>query len=696
MNTKIRSIHLERKAVVYLRQSSVRQVRDHRESTSRQYGLRERALQLGWSADAIEVIDDDLGQSGSSTESRRGFQRLAENVAHGRIGGLFALEVSRLARSSADWHRLLELAGLADVVIGDEDVVYDPHDYNDRLLLGLKGQFADAELYWMRLRLHGGRLSKARRGEFVFSPPTGYVWGDDQRLRLDPDEGVQRCMRLIFERFRLEKSGRAVVRYFRELGLQMPVRDRSTGELSWTAPRYHLVLCALKNPLYTGAYVYGRREQRMALVDGQRRIRRLVLPQDSWKVCKRDQHPAYVSWEEFMANQEKVRHNAAALRRREPDRHGAAREGEALLQGLILCGRCGRRMSPRYFSRIPPQYTCLDVDRVSRCFVAAVRPIDEVVAKLFLGVIQPAEIDLSLALTRDAEKQAHEIARQRKLRLENARYEVRLAERRYKSVDPDNRTVARTLEREWNDKLEELTGLERQYEAVRRREKVELSEQDRQQILLLARDLPRVWNAQSTTAAERKNLLRMLIREVSIKPVDVPERVTRIQVLWVTGATSEAQIPRYAPGESRTPRDSLKMLRELCTQNLSDAAIAERLNAMDLTPSRSARWNAHGVSHTRYRHAIAKAPAPGPGPIPSKREDGLYSIRGVADLLGMSIAGVHGWLAKGIISPTARGPNRSYWFRLEPAEVKRLRSLRNPPRGGRRKKTKLATGVHCG
>lgn len=327
MSDKIRSTHLERKAIVYLRQSSPKQVREHRESTNRQYALRERAILLGWNADAVEVIDEDLGQS--SSKQRAGFQYVAEEVAQGRVGGLFALEVSRLARSSADWYRLLDLAGLADAVIADEEFVYNPSDFNDRLVLGLKGQFADAELYWMRLRLHGGKMSKARRGEIVFTPPTGYIWGDDTRLRFDPDEQVQRVVELIFERFRLDGSAAAVLRYLIQHGVRLPLRDRISGELGWKPARYHRVLQILRNPLYTGAYVYGRRQSRTALVDGEVCRRRTTdLPVESWKVCLRDHHPAYVSWDEFMANQKKLGDNWTGGRSKEPDRRGAAREGK--------------------------------------------------------------------------------------------------------------------------------------------------------------------------------------------------------------------------------------------------------------------------------------------------------------------------------------------------------------------------------
>ena len=306
MSDKIERNHLDRQAAVYLRQSTIKQVHEHRESTARQYALQERAKELGWSAERVDVIDEDLGQSGASTQRRSGFQRLAEDIAHGRVGAIFALEVSRLARSSADWHRLFELCGLADVVIADEQAVYTPRDFNDRLLLGLKGTMSEAELYWMRLRLQGGKLNKARRGELFFVPPAGYEWNAaTRRFRLDPDEQVQRAVRLVFERFRLDASAYGVTRSFAQHGLEMPSRSINTRALRWVPARQTLIISMLHNPIYAGAYVFGRHESRLGFVDGQLRTRTRTLSQEAWRTCIRNHHPAYISWDEFMANQKK-------------------------------------------------------------------------------------------------------------------------------------------------------------------------------------------------------------------------------------------------------------------------------------------------------------------------------------------------------------------------------------------------------
>jgi len=702
MMEKVGGAHLERKAVVYLRQSSLRQVRENRESTARQYALRDRALRLGWPADNVEVVDEDLGQSGASTQGRSGFQKLAEEVAQGKVGALFALEVSRLARSSADWHRLLELAGLADVVIGDEEALYNPKDYNDRLLLGLKGQFADAELYWMRLRLDGGRLSKARRGELVFPAPTGYVWSADGHLLMDPNEEVRRTVALVFERFDVDGSGRKVVRYFTKHGLQMPMRDAATGELRWTPPRHHWVLHLLRNPIFAGVYAFGRNESRKVLVDGQIRQRgQRMLPIDRWKVCIRDHHPAYLTWEKYVANQEKLRGNNSRGWRHTVDRRGAAREGASLLQGLVLCGRCGQRMYTYYHrhgSDITASYACTASEikeGAARCWSTSAAPIDDAVTTLLFKVLQPADIDLSLAVVRDAERQDAQIERQWHLRLERAHYDARLAERRYKAVDPENRTVTRTLEREWNEKLEALASAERDFQAARSRELVELSDETRARIRALAKDVPSVWSAPSTTQEERKNIVRMLVEAVTLSPIDVPRRLTRVQVLWVTGAVTELQVPRPAFGPVEIPADTLALIKALTFEGRPDSEIADELNRRNV-PCPTARlgtpdWTEARLRLIRYRRGLPRKRNRRGNKAPVlQREDGLYSSRGVANLLGISIGMVDEWIAQGHITPTIRARQAASWFHLSDTDVARLSKLRDQRaaqgygRGGRR------------
>ncbi len=684
MSDKIQSIHLDRRATVYLRQSTLKQVYENRESTRRQYALRQRAADLGWPDDRIDVIDDDLGQSGSSTEKRSGFQRLAEDIAHGRVGAIFALEVSRLARSSADWHRLLDLCGVADVVIVDEQAAFTPRDYNDRLLLGLKGTMSEAESHWMRLRLQGGRLSKARRGEHLLVAPIGYEWDEvASRFRFDPDEHVQRAVRLVFERFEIDGSAFAVMRYFVRNSLSLPRRawrTQGSQEITWSLPRPDTIFSMLHHPVYAGTYVFGRRESRPALVNGNIRMRTRLLPRESWKVCLHDRHPAYITWDQYMANQHKLRKNQT--RPAWPDQRGAPRDGAALLQGLALCGRCGRRMLTGYPGKHHvPQYHCANgyrgVGQDGPCFRLPAEYVDAGVARTFLEAVQPTEIELALAVVNETERQAVDVDRQWKLRLDRAKYEARLAERRYKAIDPDNRVVARTLEREWNDKLREIEEFQREHGEVRRREKIDLSEEDRARVLALAKDLPRIWNASSTTNAERKNLLRMLVREVTLSPIDVPERMTRVKVLWLTGAVSDFMVRRprnwcVAPAEAES-------VVRVMSPIAGDKAVANELNRRGLVTGKRRRWDDHAVCVVRRRLGLGRGYSK--RIEPDIDGDGRYSVRGVAAYFKTSKQNVYHWIADGrLVGKRGTGTGHPYRFTLDDETVARLADTMRSPK----------------
>lgn len=675
---KIRSTHLDRRAIIYPRQSTMKQMHEHQESTRRQYALKSRATALGWSEHKVTIVDDDMGQSGASAGWRQGFQRLAEDVAHGRVGGIFALEVSRLARSSADWHRLLELCTLADVLIVDEQAIYNPCDYNDRLLLGLKGTMSEAELYWMRLRMEGGRLSKARRGELYFCPPAGYEWDRDaHRFRVDPSDEVQKAIKMVFDRFCLDGSAYAVTRYIARMGLRLPCRDLATKQLVWVRPRPSQVLLILHNPIYAGTYAFGRNEQRMGLVDGKLRHRRLRrLGQDEWKSVIHDRHPAYITWEEFMANQKKLEENRC--NRFGGANRGAARDGHALLQGLLLCGRCGRRMGVQYqgtFRRV--KYYCKQTDYSSNrslCWDVSGTVIDQAVEKLFLEAVIPSNIELAFSVAHEAESQITEIDRQWKLRKERLQYEARLAERRYKAIDPDNRVVARTLEREWEERLRDLEKAEQEHEEIRHKERLSLTDKDRVELVGLAKDLKSVWNANSTTYAERKNMLRMLIHEITLSPIDVPRRSTRIQVWWQTGAVGELVVPRKDRYTAlATPPEVVKLISELLEKNFSDAQIASELAARKTPRFINQPWDFQAVRRVRYSYGFHR-PETKSRRTPNRRTDGLYSVRGVAEKLDVKPALVLTWANTGLLPVVAGGgTTKARWFRLDEAIIERLR-----------------------
>jgi DNA invertase Pin-like site-specific DNA recombinase len=669
--------------VVYVRQSSVRQIVEHQESTARQYALKDRAVQLGWDASCVDVIDEDLGDSGSSASWRSGFSRLAEQVAHGRVGVILALEVSRLARSCADWHRLVELCALADVAIADEGTVYAPSDHNDRLLLGIKATMSEAEQYWMRLRLQGGRIHKARRGAYHVSPPVGYEW-DAQRQGyvMDADEQVRSAVKLVFERFLIDGSAYRVHQYMLEHGLQLPARDLATRTLSWTHPRHGKILRMLHHPFYAGAYVYGRNQERIGLQNGviHKRVKQ-KLPQPQWQVCLKDQHPAYISWEEFMANQDTLSDNRTS--RKPVDRHGAARVGGALLQGLALCGRCGRRMRLHYKGNgHMPIYECRPTtDRSKVCYFVHADEVDSAVTNLVLETINPTEIDLSLAVSHQVQRQASDLDRQWQLRRERARYEARLAERRYKAVDPDNRVVARTLERDWNTKLIELHNTEHGYEQIREHKKLQLDQTDIQRIRALAGDLRAVFFAATTTPQDRKRLLRMVIADVSLTPVDVPQAQTRIQVLWHSGATSVLTVPRpNRIAKRQAPAEAIAIIEQCSRAHIQDRDIAKQLNDAGFTTGQNRSWNIATVRRIRTTR-LPHMDLPRRRNIPNRRHDGLYSLKGVADLLGISPRVVDYWVRAGkLASDQGGGPGRPRWFRIDEATLEYLNHLKSRPK----------------
>jgi DNA invertase Pin-like site-specific DNA recombinase len=690
MRRKIEPSHLTRRAFVYVRQSSMAQVREHAESTKRQYELVERARALGWAPEAIEVIDEDQARSAKSTDGRSGFVRLADAVAHGEVGGMFAVEVSRLSRSSEDWRRLLSLCGVAGVIVGDEERLYDPGDPDDKLLLELKGTMSEAELHWLRLRLVGARQHKARRGALWMSPPTGYVWGE-QGFEKDPDEAVQRAIRVLFERYDIEPSAWAVVKWAREIGFKIPTRRQYAdgfAEIEWKPPGVMRLYEMLKNPAYAGVYAWGRRREKEVLVDGRvRRVRPGIGDPDLWPVRIENAHPGYISWSTYLQNQERLRQNVQRMGHRV---RGSTREGPALLTGLLMCGRCGRKMFLAY-ARGPRfrrwTYECRgDRERgEAKCWAVSGKDIDRAVEELFLATMVPEDLELSLAVEQRLGQQSDELAQKWRARREQAAYEARRAERRYKAVDPDNRVVARTLEREWEGKLRELEEVERQYTEARRTRRVELSEEDRGRVRALARDLPAIWRAETTPSSDRKAMLRLVIEAISLQPIDVPRPGTRVQVAWQGGATDEIVVYRREPGELlRAPAAADARVRALVPEGRTDAEIAAILNAEGIpTPLGGPRrvsdpgrrpWTDRGVESVRRRAGI---PRERKG-MPEQAPDGRYSVRGAALRFGVTQRVVHLWITRGLVSGRRErvGPRRQvWWLDIDPTKAAELEAL---------------------
>ena len=583
-SSKVTAAHLARQAILYVRQSSLQQVHDHRESTARQYDLQRRAHALGWAPAQLVVIDEDLGVSGASAETRSGFQRLVAEVGLGRVGLVMGLEVSRLARNSTDWHRLLEICALAETLILDEDGIYDPSHFNDRLLLGLKGTMSEAELHVLRARLQGGMLNKARRGALWMPPPLGYVWAGD-RLVLDPDAAIQGAVRLVFATFRRTGAAGQVVRHFAREGLRWPRRLRTgvrAGEVVWVPLEHSRVLGVLHNPRYAGAFVYGRTRQRKVIVGAQVRYRK--LPRTEWKVFLPDAHPGYITWDEFEANQAMLRSNAAGYgteRWKTP-----AREGAALLQGLVLCGRCGTRMTVRYVrrhSQLSPDYTCQRRGIQTggpACQIVPGAGLDQAVAAAVLAAVTPAALDVALEVCDELRARKVEVDRARRAEVTRCREEAELAQRQFLLVRPEHRLVADTLERQWNEKLAWLAEAEAAYRRAPAADGPTLSAADRDRIHALATDLPRVWADPRTPMRERKRMLRLLLEDVTVRKGD---RTIELQLRWKGGATTTLEPPRPlgAPDLRRTPAAIVEQLRALAPVQ-TDGQIAATLTGRAL------------------------------------------------------------------------------------------------------------------
>jgi DNA invertase Pin-like site-specific DNA recombinase len=517
---KVQAAHLKRNAYLYVRQSTLRQVFENTESTKRQYGLRQRAIALGWPEDRIIVIDTDLGQSGASSADREGFQRLVSEVGVGHAGIVLGLEVSRLARNSMDWHRLLEICALTDTLILDEDGIYDPAHFNDRLLLGLKGTMSEAELHVLRARLQGGILNKARRGELEMRPPVGLVYNADSILVLDPDQQVQHCLRWLFTTFKRTGSAMATAKAARLEGLAFPRRcgkGPHKGELLWTGLDHSQVLRILHNPRYAGAFVYGRTHTRKTL-DGGTRIQRVA--QGQWDTLIPGVHAGYLSWEDYERNQKQLHESAQAMGA--DRRRGPPREGPALLQGLVLCGRCGDRMTVRYHSRsgrLCPEYVCQreGIEHAEPiCQRVPGVGIDQAIGEVLVEAVNPIALEVTLVVQRELQSRMQEADRLRHSQVERAQYESDLAQRRYLRVDPDNRLVADSLEADWNHKLRALTQAHEEYARRREQDARVLTAEQRAAVLALASDFPRLWNDPSAPDRERKRIIRLLLEDVTL------------------------------------------------------------------------------------------------------------------------------------------------------------------------------------
>jgi len=602
---KVTARHLRRNAYLYVRQSTMRQVFENTESTQRQYALRQRAVTLGWPNERVIVIDSDLGLSGTSATDRQGFQKLVAEVGLGRAGIVLGLEVSRLARNSADWHRLLEICALSDTLILDEDGVYDPAHFNDRLLLGLKGTMSEAELYVLRARLRGGILNKARRGELRCPLPVGFVH-TGARVVLDPDKQVQDSVRLLFQTFARTGAASATVKYFRQQGLLFPTRVAAgarKGELSWVPLSVSRAANALHNPWYAGAYAYGRGRWRKQ-ADGRTRHER--LPKSEWHALIKDAHPGYISWEEHERIEQRLQESAKALaweRRQSPPR-----EGPALLQGRAVCGLCGNRMHVHYNLRrggqLVPNYVCFGRGRGfgdPACQSIVGTEIDAAVGKLLVEVVTPMALDLALAVQQEITARLDEMDRLRHRQVERAQYEADQARHRYMQVDPANRLVADSLEADWNAKLRALGAAQEDYQRRRTADRLAVDENERQRILSLATDFPAAWRDPNTPQRERKRMLGLLIEDVTL----IKQRQITTAVRFRGGATTTLTLPRPLTAQQlRVTHDDVRRQIDTLLDEYTDAQVANVLNERGLRTGAGDAFDPASVHWVRFSHKL--------------------------------------------------------------------------------------------
>jgi len=541
-STKISEEHLRLGAALYVRQSTSTQLREHQESTARQYALKDRLVAFGWPDDRVIVIDDDLGISGSGSAERPGFRRLLKLVTDQQVGIVLGLEMSRLARNSKDWHDLFEVCAIFHTLIADEDGVFDPQDPNDRLVLGLKGIIAEMELHTMKVRLERGRLNKAQRGELFHDVPVGYVLDEKGLPQLDPDESVRHVMKLFFDLFESLGSAHALFHHLAEQNIRLPFRknqrDRAS-HIDWRLPGKTTVYELIKHPLYAGAYSYGRRKNYSN--KRGKRLGQKHLPPDQWKVLIKDLHPAYISWAQYESNQRRLRENDNV-----GDRSGPVRGGSALLAGIVTCAHCGRRLSPNYPRNTHAVYYCSrhrTVAHAEPCY-SSIRcaTLDDFVASKLLDVLAPAGVDLSLQVIEDEQTRREQLDSLYGDRVKQARYEVDLAERRFKHVDPANRLVAGRLEREWEAALAELEVATSELDQLRSSQPVKLSDTERQELRETCADIASLWS-EHATVEERKQIVRLLLRRVEVEVHNNTERVS-IRLYWSGGFESSHQITR--------------------------------------------------------------------------------------------------------------------------------------------------------
>ena len=680
---KVKAVHLERLAVVYVRQSSQQQVLEHRESAALQYALKQRAIDWGWATDRVRVIDQDQGHSATTAEGRQGFQELLAQVSLDHVGVVLGIEMSRLARCCRDWHQLLELCALFGTLLADQDGLYDPRDYNDRLLLGLKGTLSEAELHSIRLRMYQGRLNKARRGAVFTHMPMGYVRGLDGTPLLDPDQQVQSVVRLIFRKFEELGSVNGLLGYLVRHGIRLGIRPHhgvNRGILEWHRPNRVTLCNLLHHPLYAGAYSWGRRP-----VDPRRKIpgrpatgRTVADPKD-WQVLIRDHCPAYITWEQYQANLARMAENRALVK-------GSARQGSSLLKGLLVCGVCGARMIVSYGKHNLLRYACIrrhcDYGEAN-CQSLTGRVLDDLVARQILKVLEPASLELSMSAAADMQRERAELHQQWRQRLERAGFQKDRAARQYHAVEPENRLVARELEQRWEQAILEERTLQEDYTSFERRQPADVSAAERNLIGQLAQDIPALWQAPQTTHQDRQRLVRHLVEQISVRP-QVHSEMLDVTIRFAGGFASQHELRRPVARYERMHNYQLLLdkVRDLRQQKLTAGQIADTLNAEGWhPPKRRATFNAAMVRSLIFRLPHPAPPGSGTPDTPGPLAQDEWWFADLARHLNLPSPTLYSWMRRGWVEARQlAGPAGRWILWADAEELTRLRKLRAAPR----------------
>lgn len=671
-SNKVASSHLQRDAFLYVRQSTLKQVVENTESTARQYALRERARALGWSDEQIQVIDVDLGKSGASSADRQGFQNLVAQVSLGKAGIVLGLEVSRLARNNADWHRLLEICAITDTLILDEEGIYHPGDFNDRLLLGLKGAMSEAELHLLRARLRGGILNKARRGELKMALSIGYVHDPQDHIIKDPNQRIRQTVESFFSVFQRTGSASAIVKHFSENNLLFPRRLRggiNRGDVVWGPLIHTRALQLLHHPIYAGAYSFGRTRR----VHNQHgRFHSQKLPRDQWTVFIPDAHEGYISFEQFEKNVHQLQANAQTQGQDRASRPPG--EGPALLQGLIVCANCGRKMTVRYHSRkgqLFPDYVCQS-DRIEHggkvCQTIPGSPLDQAIAQLLLQELVPANLEVSLQVEAELQKRQYQTDHARLQAIEQLRYETQLAQRRYLQVDPDNRLVAVELEATWNEKLLSLQQAQEKHQRLRAENRQQLDKEMRQRIRSLTRDFPRLWHDAKTPQKQRKQMVRLLIEDVTVHKASA----ITMQIRFKGGALRSLNVPKAKSADQlRKTNPEIVQTIDKLLDDFTPEQIARQLNKQKLTSGTKRPFTRRIIQ--RIQRAYDLKPR-----YDRLRERELLTPQEIAERLHICTKTVNVWTKHGILKAVPYDDKARGLYEPPGPNTRKMQGLKSP------------------